>query len=298
MPSVTTLEIVLAALLVGSVSLVVVQWLQLRRARRRILRLESARSARRASRPPRPPRALQTATRAVRVMAETAAHVREHGVSSLVASSIEDLTHWASESQTEIAKVTAPDGTVTIFFSDIEGSTELNERLGDRAWVKVLAQHDSVVRSAIARHRGQVVKTQGDGFMVVFRHPADAVHAGLEIQDRLSEQRGRLRQTRIAVRIGLHRGVVVARDGDFFGRNVAMAARVAAEAQGGEILVSDELREALIDSSEFVFAEPVEATLKGLTGTHTLWLVDGIEPEPELDDEVVDGLPWWRRLAG
>ncbi|OUZ07672.1 hypothetical protein BHE97_16385 [Aeromicrobium sp. PE09-221] len=97
--------------------------------------------------------------------------------------------------------------------------------------------------------------------------------------------RGRLRSTPIRVRIGVHRGVVVARDGDFFGRNVALAARVATQADGGETLVSDELREALLDSTEFVFSDPREATLKGFAGSQTLWRVEALvskdaEPEP------------------
>lgn len=281
---VTVLEAVLAVLLLASTATWIVLLALLRRARRKIARLEAERATRR--RPvPRPPRAIRTATKAVKVMAETAVHVREHGVGSLVASSIEDLTRWASEGSSEIAKATGPDGTVTILFSDIEGSTELNERLGDKTWVKVLGQHEAVVRSAIDRHHGQIVKNQGDGFMVVFRYPAEGIRAGLEVQRRLARQRGRLKQTPITVRMGLHRGGVVARDGDYFGRNVAMAARVAAEAHGGQILVSDELRETLIDSSEFVFSDPVETDLKGLAGTHLLWTVDGLDAGEAVDVE-------------
>ena len=253
--------------------------LALRRSRAQVVRLEATqqRTA------PRSPKALRVAGRAARVVAQSAAHVREHGVTSLVTSSIEDLTRWAAESRAAIAEVTAPDGTVTVLFSDIEGSTELNVRLGDRAWVGLLAEHDKLARAVIARRRGRVVKSQGDGFMVVFRHPAGALRAGWEMHRGLASARGRLRSTPISVRIGVHRGVVVARDGDFFGRNVALAARVAAQAGGGETLVSDELREALLDSTEFVFSEPREATLKGFAGPQTLWLVDEVVDDHEED---------------
>ena len=254
--------------------------LALRRLRAQVARLESARQ-----RPtPRPPRALRVAGRAARVVAQSAAHVREHGVTSLVTSSIEDLTRWAAESRSAIAEVTAPDGTVTVLFSDIEGSTELNVRLGDRAWVALLAEHDKLARDIISRHRGRVVKSQGDGFMVVFRHPSDALRAAEQLHAGLATARGRLRSTPIRVRIGMHRGVVVARDGDFFGRNVALAARVASEADGGETLVSDELREALLDSTEFVFSDPREAVLKGFSAPQTLWLVEAIEQEQDDED--------------
>lgn len=272
----SALEIVLAAVLAGASVALVVQQRRLRRAHRTIARLErEQREAAHVERR-RPPRALRTAGKAVQVVADTAALVRDHGVGTLVASSIEDLTRWAADARADIDRLTAADGTVTIFFSDVEGSTALNERLGDAEFVKVLAQHDTVVRRAIDAHRGTVVKSQGDGFMVVFRDARDAVAAAVALQDRLGEAKGRLRSHGIRVRIGLHRGVAVARDGDWFGRNVAYAARVASIADGGEVLVSDELRSALVDATEFVFGEPREAELKGFRGPQQLWPVDAV----------------------
>lgn len=217
-------------------------------------------------------RTVKTAQKAVKTAVETAARVRDHGVAGLLTSSIEDLTRWALEDRPEIARISAPDGTVTIFFSDIEGSTSLNEQIGDRAWVRLLASHDVLVRARVERNGGHVVKTQGDGFMVVFGSPVDAARSALEIQAALADGGGRaLRRTPIAVRIGMHTGPTISRDGDYFGRNVAMAARVGGQAEGGQVLVSGTVRDALVDSDEFGLAEACEVELKGLPGTHRLW---------------------------
>lgn len=219
------------------------------------------------------PRGLLVAGRAMKAVVDTAVRVRDHGVSGMLTSSIEDLTRWVSENRTEIASVAAPDGTVTIFFSDIEDSTALNERIGDEGWVRLLHAHDRVVRAQVLAHGGHVVKTQGDGFMVVFSQPSQGVRAAFGIQESLSGGRGRLRRTQLKVRIGVHVGAVVSRDGDYFGRNVALAARVAALAAGGETLASAAVHDALADDQLIVFEGLGEVELRGLTGTHQVWRV-------------------------
>ncbi|RYE79075.1 MAG: adenylate/guanylate cyclase domain-containing protein, partial [Myxococcales bacterium] len=141
----------------------------------------------------RRPSTTPRSVRAVRAVVETAvegAHrLREGGVAGLLTSSIEDLSRWASEDRSAIARVAADDGTVTILFSDIEDSTALNERLGDSSWVKLLNAHNKIVEAATAKHRGHIVKSQGDGFMIVFRFASSAVHAGIEIQDAITSAR-------------------------------------------------------------------------------------------------------------
>jgi class 3 adenylate cyclase len=219
-------------------------------------------------RTPRSPAAM-----ALKAVAQTAARVREQGlVGGLLTSSLDDLGRWINEQRSDIARVAAPDGTVAIFFSDIEDSTALNEELGDERWVRVLSAHNALVRRSVEKRGGHVVKTQGDGFMVVFREPAQAAQAALDVQRGLDAPTPRsLRQTQIRVRIGLHVGETVSRDGDYFGRNVAMAARIAAAADGGEVLVSDELRSALADVDGFGFEPRGEVELRGLADLHTLW---------------------------
>jgi len=234
---------------------------------RRIERLESDLSAALRPRPPATP-----TERAVSRVLRTVGRVREHGVAGLLQASIEDLQAWAQEERAEVLTMAAADGTVTLFFSDIEGSTSLNDRLGDEAWVKVLAAHDTLLRSRIDRYRGQVVKTAGDGFMVAFRDAEAACRAALGIQKDLGRSMdSRLRQ--VSVRIGVHTGRVVSRDGDYFGRNVAIAARIGDLADGGEVLASTAVRDALDEDAAVVLDQAEEVELKGLPGTHVIWRV-------------------------
>ncbi len=220
--------------------------------------------------------AVLTAGTAMRSVVEAVNRVREQGLGGMLLSSLEDFNRWAAEQRTAIGRMAADDGTVTIFFSDIENSTLLNTQLGDARWLRVLTAHDHLVETYVEKYRGLVVKTQGDGHMVVFSTPELALDAALDIQRALGANWNRsreLRRTPIRVRIGLHTGTAIERDGDYFGQNVALAARVAAEAQGGEILVTDEIAVSLADDFEFTPAEAVE--LKGFEGVQTLWHCEG-----------------------
>jgi adenylate cyclase len=206
--------------------------------------------------------------RTVKAVLETAALVREVG--GAIRSSIEDLAGWAEVERPDLRRLAGSDGTVTIVFSDIEDSTALNDRLGDHAWVRLLGKHDRIVRVRVGNHDGHIIKSQGDGFMIAFSGPGQAVGCATEIQQALAADR-RLRQVPIRVRIGIHAGEVVHQDGDLFGRNVALAARVAAEADGSEILVTPEVGAAV--ESHFTLTPPREVNLKGLPGTYQLQAV-------------------------
>ena len=157
---------------------------------------------------------------------------------------------------------------MAILFSDIEESTAINERIGDRAWVRLISRHDKMVRRHVNKYSGHVVKSQGDGFMVAFAQPDQAVRCSLDIQRSLRREPNSIR-----VRIGIHMGKSVRRGDDLFGRNVAMAARVASEADGGEVLVSEVVRDALIDLDGFEFDGGRNAELKGFSGSHRLYAV-------------------------
>jgi class 3 adenylate cyclase len=213
---------------------------------------------------------------AVKAVWETVERVREKGLGGAIRSSIDELAGWAQVERPALRQLAGPDGSVAILFSDIEGSTELNERLGDKEWVRLLARHDAAVRSAIERHLGQVVKTQGDGFMAAYGSPEGAVRSAIAIQQAFGRGH-RKGDAAVRVRIGIHHGDVVHRDNDIFGRNVAHAARVASLAQGGEILVSQAVADALAerdDCHDITLAEPREVQLKGLAGDH---LVSAVE---------------------
>jgi len=259
---VSLLEIVLTGVSGALAVAVVVLWAALGRARRRVRWLEDASS--------RPRLSVPTPSEAVRSVVGTAIKVRDHGVKGVIRSSIDDLALWADVERPDLARIAAGDGTVTIMFSDIEGSTDLNHRLGDRGWVQLLAKHDRILTKAIEAHAGHVIKTQGDGFMVAFAEASEAVGAAFDIERSLAKVRsGKL--AGVKVRIGAHRGSAVHRDGDLFGRNVAFAARVAAQADGGEVLVSDAVVEAVDDLGVL---ETREAELKGVPGVQRLHLLD------------------------
>jgi class 3 adenylate cyclase len=203
---------------------------------------------------------------AVKQVWQTANILRKDGFGAAVRSSIEDLADWAEVERPDLARL-APSGKVAIVFSDIEESTALNERIGDRAWVRLIGSHDKLVRRHVKQHSGHVVKSQGDGFMIAFAQPEQAVQCSIDVQRSL-----RRRPNGIRVRIGIHMGKSVRRGDDLFGRNVAMAARVAAQADGGEILVSEVVRDALSDE-DIEFDDGREVALKGFSGSHRLYAV-------------------------
>lgn len=248
---------------------VTVLWLVARRRiralQRRIDQLQGPHRRRR--------RLVPTPTQAVRGAVGAAIMVKDHGLGEVLRGSVAELANWADVERPDLVRLAASDGTVTVMFSDIEDSTQLNHELGDRAWVQLLAKHDRIVSRAVARHGGHVVKTQGDGFMVAFGSPAEAVRAAVEVQEQVAGVRRGSRLSDVRVRIGAHRGSAVHRDNDLFGRNVAMAARVAAQADGGEILVSATVAEQL-DEDEFSLLEPRTVTLKGIPGDHDVHPVD------------------------
>jgi adenylate cyclase len=204
---------------------------------------------------------------AVKTMWQTANIMRKDGFGAAVRSSIEDLADWAEVERPDLARLTTG-GKVVILFSDIEESTAINERIGDRAWVRLLDRHDKLVRRRVEKYGGYVVKSQGDGFMVAFADPEEAVRCSLDVQASL-----RKRPNGIRVRIGIHMGKSVRRGDDLFGRNVAMAARVAGQAQGGEVLVSEVVREAVSGHDDIQFDEGRDVELKGFSGTHRLYTV-------------------------
>ncbi len=218
---------------------------------------------------------------AVKTVWNTANIMRKEGFGAAVRSSIEDLADWAEVERPDLARVT-PDGRVVILFSDIEESTALNEKIGDRAWVKLIGAHDKLMHQLVQRQSGHVVKSQGDGFMVAFSRAEQAVRCSIDLQRVLRKEAKRKRHPEIRVRIGIHMGRSVRRGDDLFGRNVAMAARVAGQAVGGQVLVSEPVRDAVHDCDDIRFDDGREVELKGFSGSHRLFAVEA-EPEPERD---------------
>jgi class 3 adenylate cyclase len=215
--------------------------------------------------------------------------------SSDIHTSIDRVTASVQRERPEISVHPAPDGTVTIMFSDIEGSTQLTERLGDQRWMDVLREHNTIVREQLKSHDGFEVKSEGDGFMVAFQSAGKALACASAIQKALAVRNARVGAPPgvgggvggaaprggtgtpsfepVRVRIGLHAGEVIKEGEDFFGRNVIMAARVASQASGGEILTSAVLK-ALLQGSDVTWGPSRVVALKGLSGEHEIWAVE------------------------
>jgi class 3 adenylate cyclase/pimeloyl-ACP methyl ester carboxylesterase len=154
----------------------------------------------------------------------------------------------------------------TVLFTDVEGSTALTQRLGDAKAREVLREHERMVREALKSHGGAEVKTMGDGFMTSFSSATKALECAIAMQRAFAE-RNESAEEPIKVRIGLNAGEPIAEDdpdgrSDLFGTAVNLAARITAAAKGGEILVSNVVRE-LAKGKNFLFADRGETALKG-----------------------------------
>lgn len=153
-------------------------------------------------------------------------------------------------------------GTCTIVFTDMVGSTAMSASMNDQEWSRLIANHLGLLEGIVADEGGSVVKTLGDGAMFAFSSASAALNAARRIQEAM-EQSG------TEIRIGAHTGDVVHDQDDYVGLAVAKAARVAAAAEGGQILVSSTTA-GLVNDSEFEFGTPLTFELKGLDGTHQL----------------------------
>lgn len=208
---------------------------------------------------------------AIRTAFQTADSLINKGIGATVRNSVEDLAGWAKVERPDLARMTA-DGDIVVAFSDIEGSTARNEELGDRGWMKLLERHNRLITKQVEIHGGHVVKNQGDGFMIAFSDAGQAIRCGIRVQEALSEHPDRWNHIR--VRMGVHVGSSVRRGDDLFGLNVAMAARVAGQAEGGEILVSEPVRDALGEAYDISLGTPREVALKGMKGQFQLYPVE------------------------
>jgi class 3 adenylate cyclase len=188
--------------------------------------------------------------------------------------SIDALTTSLEAKPPDLAAQAAPDGTVTLMFSDMENFTAMTERLGDAAAYKVMATHNGIIRERTKAHGGFEVELLGDGFLMAFGSASRAAQCAVEIQHALRRYCEETPEEPIRVRMGLHTGEPI-REGDkFFGKTVILAARIAAQAKAGEILVSSLLQQLLEAGRGFAFGPPRELALKGLAGMHRVFAVD------------------------
>jgi len=185
--------------------------------------------------------------------------------------SIDLVADAVAQARPDVESMPAEHGTVTIVFSDIENSTLRAEMVGDQAWFDLLSAHNRIVRHQVQRHGGKEIKSQGDGFMLTFPSSRGAVQSMIEVQRDIERHNETQPDQDFRIRIGIHVGEAIVGDGgDLFGKHVNLAARVANEATGGEILVSSLVRQIVETMGDISFGDPRTAELKGIAGSHIL----------------------------
>ena len=185
---------------------------------------------------------------------------------------LDELEQAVQREKPDLSRALDSDGTVTIVFSDIFDSTVLLSRVGDYAWRDLLRRHNVVIEEVTAKHGGTVVQTEGDGSMLAFSSARRAVACSQAIQQEISRAFSD-GSPPIRVRIGVHTGDALNEADGFFGKTVHYAARVADQALGGEVLVSNVVHD-LVAGPGIGFLESRQVELKGLDGLHRLFAVN------------------------
>jgi class 3 adenylate cyclase len=171
----------------------------------------------------------------------------------------------------EVGRMSSPDGAVTLMLGDIAEAQAASEQLGPERWEQLMRDHHLLVERIVAHHDGEVVKFESDGFVASFNSALGALHAGVELQQTFTS--GGVGNGNLAMRLGLHSGFVIANPEQLLGRNVVLAARIAASAKAGEILVSSTLKQYTETDPSFGFEPRGEYHFKGLLGEHTVYSV-------------------------
>jgi adenylate cyclase len=179
----------------------------------------------------------------------------------------------------ETGRSPLPEGTVTIVFTDVVGSTDLVHVLGDERARAVLRDHDRIVRETLEAHKGIEVERVGDSFMAVFRTARKAVEFALDLHDRLAREGT---EPPVRVRIGMDTGEVIAEEKGYFGATVVRASRIAAQAGPGQTLASEATKVLAQTGSPATFEGAGPRELKGLPGTHPVFDVKREPASPEL----------------
>jgi uncharacterized protein (TIGR00369 family) len=155
----------------------------------------------------------------------------------------------------------------TLLFTDIVGSTQLAQRMGDGSWRTLLGEHNALVRRELTAHRGQEIKNTGDGFLARFDSPAAAVRCARAIRDGVA-------RLNLEVRAGVHTGECEVHGADLAGITVHVAARFMEAAEAGEIMVSQTVKD-LSGGSDLHFEPRGSHTLQGLEGEWNVFAVAG-----------------------
>ncbi|MEW9917998.1 adenylate/guanylate cyclase domain-containing protein [Marimonas sp. MJW-29] len=176
-------------------------------------------------------------------------------------SRFEDLLDAARAEEIEITQT----GIASVMFTDIVDSTALASAVGDARWHRIVTAHIGQITALVQAEGGTLVKSLGDGTLATFSSAAAAMRAAIGIQRTMADQSD---EPKLRIRVGIHTGDVIQKDGDFVGTVVNKAARVAGMTEPGNIRVSEATRVMVGDATGFTFTDPIETPLKGLEGEH------------------------------
>ncbi len=198
-----------------------------------------------------------------------------------VKGSIHAIADSIETKKPDLSAHAAPDGTVTLLFSDVEGFSAMTDRLGDRRAHEIMREHHDIVRRELRAHGGYEVELMGDGFLLAFSSARRGLDCAIAIQKSFAAYNEKHPEEPLRVRMGLHTGEAIREAHKFFGKAVILAARIAAHARGGEILVSALFHELTKSGSDVPFGPIREVELKGLAGAHGVCPVgwDGRVPQ-------------------
>ena len=172
------------------------------------------------------------------------------------------------------------EGTVTVLFTDVEGSTGLGARSGDHSARAILRAHEDVIRDAVAEHGGREIKALGDGFMIAFSSARQGVACAVAIQRALEQQRQANPEGVLPVRMGLNAGEAIQEGDDLFGSAVSAAARISSKAKGGEILISEVVKALIGHYTDGTIRDRGRFRLKGFEERWRLFEVVWREESP------------------
>lgn len=163
------------------------------------------------------------------------------------------------------------EGTASVMFTDIVGSSDITRQLGDKKWAQLISDHFDLAEHLIQAHQGRLVKSLGDGTMSIFPTVQDAIQAAIELQRKNALANS---ETPLGLRIGIHTGDVIQKDEDFFGSVVNKAARVTDVSGPNEIHVTDVTRLLVSPEGGLRFSSPKSVALKGFGGQQTVYRLD------------------------
>lgn len=172
----------------------------------------------------------------------------------------------------DLRALSSPDGAVTLMLSDIAGADAAAERMGPERWERMLHDHHALVGQLVSHHGGEVSRFERDGFVASFSSAHGGLHAAVDLQRTFAGAKSAGFGS-LAVRAGLHSGFVIGGSDQLLGRNVVLAARIAAAAGPAEILVSSAVKQYTETDPRFAFEPRGRHHFKGLLGEHDVYAV-------------------------